>query len=141
VPFEGGAIRQYVRVVSEMDPSDEIAERLATLADDLEQQLGESATVQRADPRRGDIRPGQTTIMPRRADALSVTWLDFGNDMQVEAGHHGGRWELSRDAAAVGFIEHVVRSVVAGRVVEVFGPRRSRVEVTFEDGTVVAGTG
>jgi hypothetical protein len=61
--------------------------------------------------------------------------------LQVEAGHWGGQWELDRDEAAVDFMEDLVRSVVAGRVVEVFGPGRSRVEVTLSDGSRAVETG
>jgi hypothetical protein len=138
----GRVVRQYVRVTGETHlPSDEFAQRLARLADDLETALGDSAVVQCADLRHSDAGAVQTTVIPVRQDALSVTWLDFGNGLQVEAGHNGGRWELSRDLDAVTFIENVARSVVAGRAVEIFGPRRSRVEVTFPDGTVAAETG
>jgi hypothetical protein len=67
--------------------------------------------------------------------------MDFGESLQIEAGHVGGRWELDRTMEDVDFIEQVVRAVAAGRVVEVFGPGRSRVEVTFPDGTQAVETG
>jgi hypothetical protein len=38
-------------------------------------------------------------------------------------------------------MERVIRSIVAGRVRETLGPKRSRIEVTFEDGTTVTETG
>ena len=115
-----------------------MALRLARLADDLEAQLGDSATVERE-----ANGPGLSgaTVTPRRLDALSVTWLDFGDALQIEAGHNGGRWELGRDSEDVDFLESVAHSVVAGRVVEVVGPSRSRVEVTLADGSKTTETG
>jgi hypothetical protein len=59
----------------------------------------------------------------------------------VIAGHEGGWWELGRMDYDVDFIEDVVRSVIAGRAGETFAPRRSRVDVTLGDGTVVHETG
>jgi hypothetical protein len=80
-------------------------------------------------------------VRPRRSDALAVTWLDVGEELQIQAGHGGGPWELGRNPEDVDFLEDVARSVIAGRVVEVFGPNRSRVEVTLADGTQAVETG
>ena len=41
----------------------------------------------------------------------------------------------------VNFLTDVVRSVIAGRISEVLGPNRSRVEVTLSDGTTAVETG
>ena len=92
-------------------PSDAVAQRLARLADDLELALRDSAVVERADLRRGQAGAVQASIAPRRAGALRVAWLDFGNALRVAGGHNGGRLELDR------------------------------VEVTRADGTVVHETG
>jgi len=114
-----------------------MAVRLAALADDLERTLGESAVVERQQ------RGGQdVAVTPVRRGALGVSWFDTGDDLQVETGNGlGGRWELGRDDDDAAFLEDIVRSVVAGRVVEVSAGDRSRVEVTLTDGTVAAETG
>jgi hypothetical protein len=70
-----------------------------------------------------------------------VTWIDFGDALQLEAGHVGGRWELSREPAEADFIAEVVEGVLAGEAVEVFGWHRSRVEVSLRDGATAMETG
>ena len=96
MPLPIAPIRHHARV-SDLAPAapDEVAKRLARLADDLEAELGDSATVVRQG--RGPGLSG-TTVRPRRSDALAVTWLDFGDELQTQAGHGGGRWELGRDS-------------------------------------------
>ncbi len=117
--------------------SDAIAVRLSALADDLERTLGASAVVERQQ------RGGQdVAVMPLRPGAVGVSWFDTGDELQVETGNGlGGRWELGRDEADAAFLEDIVRSVVAGRVVEVSAGDRSKVEVTLADGTVATETG
>ncbi|MET9023390.1 hypothetical protein ABZV93_25800 [Actinopolymorpha sp. NPDC004070] len=68
-----------------------------------------------------------TELIPSRTDALAVTWIDFGSALQLETGQGpGGRWELvERDDQAS----------------EVFGTSRSRVEVTYADGSIDHETG
>lgn len=118
---------------------DEIAERLAALAARLQTELRDSVVVT-AD---SDGPWGTAiTLAPTREGALAVTWNDFGVTLQLTAGHHGGRWEdIDRDEEGVQFIDHMVRAIVAGKVVEVFGLRRSTVRVTMPDGEVVEETG
>jgi hypothetical protein len=87
--------------------------------------------------------PHSITLIPRNERALAVSWFDTGDELQVETvgDGNGGRWELPRDDAHAEFLEDVVRAVVAGRVTEVFGVRRSAVTVTFADGTTDMDTG
>jgi hypothetical protein len=123
-------------------PSDEVGRRLSELADALAVELGSSATVTREIVGQPEHPIFAVSIEPARTDCLRVDWLDFGvADLQVEAGHNGGRWELARTPRDVGFIEQIARSVVAGRVVETFGPGRSKVEVTLSDGSTQSETG
>lgn len=82
-----------------------------------------------------------TTITPRSAKALSVEWVDDGEILDLTAGHNGGSWDfLERKPDDVDFIEQVTRSVIAGRVVEIFAYGRSRVQVKLADGTLVEET-
>jgi hypothetical protein len=74
------------------------------------------------------------TVSPRRPGARSVGWIDFGEQIIVQVGEFGGRWELAADEDDLAFLQHLTASVVAGRVSEVFGLRRSRVVVTLADG-------
>ncbi|MEV0283935.1 MULTISPECIES: hypothetical protein [unclassified Kribbella] len=118
---------------------DSISTRLTLFLDDLTSELGDavSITVENRDGWRA------VDLLPRRERALALSWTDFyqagdgspGDALQVEAGHQGGRWELGRDEDDLLFLFDLVRSVIAGRVIEVFGPARSRVEVTLSEGT------
>lgn len=118
------------------DERDLISERLTGLAAQLQTELGHAATVTT------DSDGTDTTITPVRGDALSVTWNDFGVALQLTAGHNGGRWEdIGRDDEGVQFIEDMVRAIIAGEVVEVFGLRRSTVQVAMPDGEVIEETG
>ncbi|MEU4391002.1 hypothetical protein [Kribbella sp. NPDC023855] len=117
---------------------DSISTRLAVFLDELRGELGDAVSIEVED------RDGWrgVDLSPKREDALGVYWTDFyllgdgsPGALQVEAGHQGGRWEFGRDEDDLLLLIDLVRSVVAGRVVEVFGPARSRVEVTLSDGT------
>lgn len=71
-----------------------------------------------------------------------MTRVDFGDELQVETlGGDGGRWELDRTDEDVDFIVGVVDAAIAGRIVETFARGRSRVTVTFEDGSTDTETG
>lgn len=116
------------------EPQDEIAAVLAG----LEAELASIADVERKTLSPGMVR---VEVSPRNPGALPITWTFVGDEIIVEAGRHGGRWEFGRTQSDVGFMTSLVQSVVAGRVRETFGPKRSRVEVTLEDGTTVMETG
>ena len=117
---------------------DAVTRRLWAFADQLEKELGPYAVVERDD---SDWRAG-ASIRPIRSDACGIEWVEFGNEVVLStAGGLGGRWELDRTAADLDFLEDVVRSVIAGRVVEVSAGDRSRVEVTLADGTSAVETG
>lgn len=81
-------------------------------------------------------------VEPRNSDARSISWTYLGSEeIVLEVGRYGGRWELTRSREDIAFLTDIVRSVIAGRVRETFGWRRSRVEVTFPDGTTAVETG
>lgn len=80
-------------------------------------------------------------VVPHRAGARSLVWSDHGDEIILEVGEIGGRWELDAEAVTLAFLRDVVLSVLAGRVSEVFAYRRSRVTVTLSDGSVVSETG
>lgn len=120
---------------------EEVQARLDALAHDLTEELAGYATV----GRRGSSGRKLVDVEPVASAALGFTWTEFLQQpegaLQVEAGHHGGRWELAATLDDVKFIEDVSRAVIAGRVVETFGPGRSRVDVTLLSGEVVSETG
>lgn len=108
---------------------DAIRQRLDALADELERNLAGVAEVRRSEPH-------FVEVTPRNHRAVGVIWFDTGDELQVETlGDRGGRWQLRRSEADAALVEELVRAVVAGRVSEVFGPHRSAVTVTFEDGS------
>jgi hypothetical protein len=118
---------------------EEVRARLTDLANQIADELGNHVTVSRDSD--GPFLEA-TRFVPTNPAALPVTWVDFGNQLDVWAGHNGGWWEdVGRDHEAVDFVEDLTRAVIAGRVVEAYGPQRSRVEVTLRDGTVRHETG
>lgn len=115
--------------------TDALRQRLDRFADDLASHLPGMVEVERTDCL-------AVTLQPIRTEALPVTWFDDGDSLQVETlGGPGGRWELGRTDADAALLEDIVRSVVAGRVQEVYGPNRSRVAVTLANGTTAVVTG
>lgn len=113
--------------------------RLARLAAQIEEALGDSVNVERSNPIE---RTSLVKITPARDDALGVGW--FEGLEQVIAwtdGGLGGRWELSTTEADLDLLEAIIQSVIAGRVSEVLGPGRSRVKVTLSDGRTLSETG
>jgi hypothetical protein len=120
--------------VNDREDMDGIGQSLS----DLEAGLIEIAHIHRE-----ELGPGivAVEIDPRNPKALPMTWTFLGQEIVVQAGRHGGRWELARTPEDVAFMKRLVRSIVAGRVRETFGPKRSCVEVTMEDGSIVSETG
>lgn len=95
-----------------------------------------------ADVEIGDLGPGSSiTVTPHRAGACSIAWLDFPDEIVLQVGEIGGRWELGTAAGDLTFLEDLVTSVIAGRVTEVFAYRRTRVTVTMPDGSTETETG
>lgn len=112
------------------EPSLPLARRLAAdLADAAETEISRPGT-------------GLTVrVTPHRTGARPIDWTDFGDEIIVQVGDIGGRWELGPAPDDLAFLQDLVMSVVAGRVSEVFAYRRSRVRVTLGDGSVVTETG
>lgn len=80
-------------------------------------------------------------VLPHRQGARSVTLIaDQWIVLEVESGG-GGRWELTYDESGISFAEKAIEAVAAGRIREWVGPGRSRVELTFDDGSVHVETG
>jgi len=104
----------------------------------LETELSPVADVDRETLENGIV---VVEVTPRNPDALAVTWIHLGSEIVFQAGRHGGRWELARTSEDVAFMRRLVQGIVAGRVRETFGPRRSQVQVTLSDGTTVTETG
>lgn len=89
-----------------------------------------------------ETSPGiSVDVVPRCDGARSVSWADFGSEIVVQVGDLGGQWEIGGDDEDLAFLEDIVRSVIAGRVSEVFAVARSRVVVTLDDGSHEAETG
>jgi hypothetical protein len=112
--------------------------RLKDLARDMQQSLGSAATVvtDDSDPwAAADFRP-------TRPEALGISWVELGDEVVLSTARGlGGRWELGRSPEDMDFLQDVVSSVVAGRVVEVRAGDRSRIEVTLADGSVAVEIG
>lgn len=118
-----------------------VRERLDVFRRDLTRELGDHAVVCLREFPGGRV----VDIEPHRQESRSVTWLEFAEEgtgsLVLQLGDLGGRWELDVTHEDVQFLEDMVRSVVAGRASETFGPGRSTVCVTLADGEVVGSTG
>ncbi len=117
--------------------------RLAELADRYRRELAGVAgvSVRFID----ELGATATTLVPERAGAVGVNWVDFGDggDLQVQVESEGGGGifeDLPRDLEGLGEVEAVADAVVDGRVRELLGAGRSCVEVTEADGSVTAET-
>ena len=117
---------------------DEAQDDLGQVLSDLEEVLAKIADVDRDTDETGMVI---VKVTPRNPEALPITWICQGSEITLQAGRYGGMWELSRADDDIAFMQRVIRSITAGRVRETFGPKRSRVDVTLEDGTTVAETG
>jgi hypothetical protein len=111
---------------------DAISVRLRGLVERLDDRFGDRLEIRNED----FDRPIKTVfLLPQNPRACSMSWIELGlNELIIGVGR-GGRWEQLRDLDAVDFLERIVDAVTEGRVVEVFGPARSRVTVMFKDGT------
>ncbi len=77
------------------------------------------------------------SVTPVRPDTLGLYWFDTGDERQVGVLNDlGNLWELGRDEGDAAFLENVVRSVVADRVIDVSAGDRAKVEVSLADGTI-----
>ncbi|WP_431926811.1 hypothetical protein [Micromonospora wenchangensis] len=81
------------------------------------------------------------TITPINRSARAFGWADFGDEIVLQIGEYGGRWELRQVPEDLAFLDDMARSVVAGRVREVLARKRSLVEVVMPDGSVETHTG
>ncbi|MEU5946787.1 hypothetical protein ABZ793_14640 [Micromonospora sp. NPDC047465] len=75
-------------------------------------------------------------VTPCNRDARAFGWADFSHELILQVGNYGGRWELGAGPEDVALLEDIARSVIAGRVREVFAPGRSAISVTLADGAV-----
>jgi hypothetical protein len=123
---------------SELD-EDGPSARLRLFEEQLREELGSRATIERSRPDRA--RMSIVDIRPSNPRSLRMCWLEMVGELGFQAGHQGGRWELDRTEADAILIESLVRAVAEGRVVETFAQSRSRVEIVLEDGSVRRETG
>ena len=122
---EPGALHEDERVQS----------TLTELEEALRVRLGNKATVERRRIARSMYT--EIRVNPSRAAACPVGWLEAPpHEVIVFAGRAGGgRWELDWSASAVQKVEEIVNAVVRGCVSELVGRRRSRLTITWPDGS------
>ncbi|HEY8588899.1 MAG TPA: hypothetical protein VIL55_05040 [Naasia sp.] len=77
-------------------------------------------------------------LVPRNPRAVSVTVV-CEQFLVVGIGTIGGRWELGYEE--VSLAQRLIEAAIAGRVAEHFAPSRSRVDVSFPNGTTASQTG
>lgn len=61
--------------------------------------------------------------------------------LQIEAGEHGGSWELDYTDEDIERARAIIEAVISGRVIELISLRRSEVRVTLATGEQVTETG
>ena len=99
---------------------------------------GSSAVISRDDLNGGRILTLHVEPSNPRARAIAVVCEQF---LIVQIGTNGGRWELGYGDDDIVIAQNLIKAAIAGRVSERFAAGRSRVDVTFEDGTTVSETG
>ncbi|MFG1776683.1 hypothetical protein ACGFIG_09680 [Micromonospora sp. NPDC049048] len=102
------------------------------IARQLAQELAAVATVE-IDDCKGGI---SVSVTPRNPRARAFGWAEFSDQLILQVGDYGGRWELGAGPEDVALLEDITRSVIAGRVREVFAPGRSAISVLLADGAV-----
>lgn len=122
---------------------DAVRQRLEALATEMRARFGGAVTVRRMGGHPDDGDGLDVGMRPSTEGALALSWFDTGEYLQVETGGGpAGRWEMERTDEDAAYLEDIVRSVVAGRVVEVLGSaNRSHITVTLSDGTEEVSTG
>lgn len=81
--------------------------------------------------------PPFTVWVTPKPDASPMYLIDMGTEFVFGVGRGGCRWELEFTQDDLGFFRRVWDAVIAGEIREVFGPARSRVQVTLQDHTTV----
>lgn len=134
--------RYSQRVESESDdesiPTDaDIARIFADLADFAKGRTGKAADVTLGTMPHGypyvEIVP--KTLGARRVSLAADQWI------VLQIGDPGGRWELDYSEDGIHFAKNAIAAVVQGRVEERSALGRSRVTVTFDDGSTYSETG
>lgn len=75
------------------------------------------------------------SIDPVNPRALRVGWINWGDELILEAGQ-GGRWELPRTIEEIEFIEAMVFTIAAGEATEVATSGRCWLEVRLASGSL-----
>ncbi len=122
---------------------DAVRQRLQALVSEMQARFGNAVTVRRVGGHPDDADGLDVEMTPSTEGALALSWFDTGEYLQVKTGGGpAGRWEMERTDEDAAYLEDIVRSVVAGRVVEVLGSaNRSHITVTLSDGTEEVATG
>ncbi len=100
--------------------------------------VGESASIQRATYSEGRVKILWVTPINPKARTLVIVGQQW---LQIEAGEHGGRWELDYTPEDIERARAIIEAVISGRVVELISLRRSEVRVTLATGEQVTETG
>jgi hypothetical protein len=111
-------------------------ERLIALEGRL-RDLGASVT---RDPLDGPRDSHVVRVAPQGSDRLPFSWT-WKDKVVLQAGRHGGRWELPASPEGSYVVEELVDAIVTGRVSETFAPLRSSVLVTLSNGSQLRATG
>ena len=111
---------------------DEVAAQLARFVQAVRDDLGEAVVIEKESIPDSSVEA--TSVAPQREGACTIYWLEVGSSELVLHVGDGGRWRLNRDLNAVKLIERIGRSVIDGRVQEVFALGRSEVSVISTTG-------
>lgn len=82
----------------------------------------------------------EVVLRPRHGDGIVVGWDDYSENLvAVEIGSH--HFTLHRHRDQVDYLRDIVDAAIAGRIVELRGPGRSRLLIPRRDGTTARETG
>lgn len=104
--------------------------------------VGDSATLTRENP--GSDVPWTLLLLsvrPLNPGARSFDVVQLGDELIVQMGEVGGRWELVADEEGLDFALQLLEACVAGRVHERLAPGRSAVTVRLANGETLTETG
>jgi len=110
---------------------DEVGRALKALTARIARTFGDAVAIATDRPASGIV---VTTMEPARPGACRIGWIETTDELIVDAGQHGGRWERFRDTDAVEFIDRLIEAVAAGRVTERFRGRSARLSASLRDG-------
>lgn len=137
MPTTASFVGQTWRVDAD-DSLEEVERAVASLEAYVRGLAGESASLERSTYNEGRLSILRVTPHNPKARSLAVVGHQW---LQIEAGEHGGSWELGYTDEDIEHARAIIEAVISGRVIELVSLRRSEVRVTLATGSQITETG